>query len=533
MRRVGKGFSGRETPLFLTMMVQAQEEMGEGLANPTDPHHTPTIIQPSTSQPQKKQKPRKPKRKDTEVVVAGVNTPQSDEDSLKLKELMEFCTKLQQRVLDLEYTKTAQAQKITSLKLRVEKLEKKRGSRTHKLRRLYKVGRSARVVSSDESRITLNSTHFDADTDMFGVHDIDGDEVVVESEVAAMKKDDEVNVVEEVVSAAEETVNAATITKDEITLAQVLAELKSVKPKVTTSITATTKVILLQEPSESITTTTILSKNKGKGIIVEEPLKMKKKDQISFDEQEAIRLQAEFNKELRLAREKYEANVTLIEEWNDIQAKIDADYQIAKQIQAEEQEEFSSEVRAEGSETREESSSKRAGDELEQEKAKKQKVDEDKETAELQSLMKVIPDEEEITVDAIPLATKPPSIVDFKILKEGKISYYQYIRADGSSKRYSAFIQMLRIFDKEDLETLWKLGRIVGIKRLLDDFRVTTAKLMLLVQKLLLLVLEVNAAGMKVTTAERLQLLEEFMLTEKRSKTYQRKYKYFLKIKIT
>ncbi|GJT87335.1 zf-CCHC domain-containing protein [Tanacetum coccineum] len=66
MKRVGKGFSGRETPLFPTMMVQAQEEVGEGSANPTDPHHTPTIIQPSTSQPQKKQKPRKPKRKDTE-----------------------------------------------------------------------------------------------------------------------------------------------------------------------------------------------------------------------------------------------------------------------------------------------------------------------------------------------------------------------------------------------------------------------------------------------------------------------------------
>ncbi|GJV21788.1 hypothetical protein Tco_1370808 [Tanacetum coccineum] len=72
--------------------------------------------------------------------------------------------------------------------------------------------------------------------------------------------------------------------------------------------------------------------------------------------------------------------------------------------------------------------------------------------------MKVIPDEEEIAVDAIPLATKPPSIVDYKIIKEGKISYYQIIRADGSSKRYSAFIQMLRSFDREDLETLWKLG---------------------------------------------------------------------------
>ncbi|GJS69597.1 hypothetical protein Tco_0702438, partial [Tanacetum coccineum] len=39
------------------MMVQAQEEMGEGSANPIDPHHTLTIIPPSTSQPQKKQKP--------------------------------------------------------------------------------------------------------------------------------------------------------------------------------------------------------------------------------------------------------------------------------------------------------------------------------------------------------------------------------------------------------------------------------------------------------------------------------------------
>ncbi|GKD26996.1 hypothetical protein Tco_1233210 [Tanacetum coccineum] len=55
---VRKGFSGAVTPLFPTMMVQAQEEMGEGSAMPTDPHHTP-IIQPSTSQPQKKQSRRK------------------------------------------------------------------------------------------------------------------------------------------------------------------------------------------------------------------------------------------------------------------------------------------------------------------------------------------------------------------------------------------------------------------------------------------------------------------------------------------
>ncbi|GJS46618.1 hypothetical protein Tco_0596739 [Tanacetum coccineum] len=66
MRRVGKGFSGRVTPLFQTMVVQNQSELGEGSVMPTDPHHTPTILQPS-SQPQKKQKPRKPKIKDTQV----------------------------------------------------------------------------------------------------------------------------------------------------------------------------------------------------------------------------------------------------------------------------------------------------------------------------------------------------------------------------------------------------------------------------------------------------------------------------------
>ncbi|GJX71999.1 hypothetical protein Tco_0309170 [Tanacetum coccineum] len=70
-----------------------------------------------------------------------------------------------------------------------------------------------------------------------------------------------------------------------------------------------------------------------------------------------------------------------------------------------------------GSEVREESSSKRAGDELEQEPSKKQKMEDDKETVELQSMMEVIPDAEEVADDVIPLATKPPSIVDWKIIK--------------------------------------------------------------------------------------------------------------------
>ncbi|GJT52017.1 hypothetical protein Tco_0978174 [Tanacetum coccineum] len=168
-----------------------------------------------------------------------------------------------------------------------------------------------------------------------------------------------------------------------------------------------------------------------------------------------------------------------------------------------------SEVRAEGSEPRVEGSSKRVSTELEQESIKKQKVDEDKETTELQMLIEVVLDKEEVAIDVIPLETKPPSIVDWKIHKEGNKSHYQIIRADGSSKMYLVFNHMLKSFDREDLETLYKLvkakygstrpvedldlvlygdlktmfdphvedqGRIIGIKRLLDDLRVTAAK---------------------------------------------------------
>ncbi|GKD91047.1 hypothetical protein Tco_1366554 [Tanacetum coccineum] len=173
MKREGKCFSGRVTPLFPTMMVQALEEIGKGSASPTNSHHTPIITQPSTSQPQKKQKPRKLKRKDIEApqpsgpitniaddaftkknVTKHSNDPMlSGEDSMKLEELMELCTNLQQRVIDLETTKTTQGSEIASLKRRVKKFEKKNKLRTHKLKRLYKVGLSRRVESSDESSL--------------------------------------------------------------------------------------------------------------------------------------------------------------------------------------------------------------------------------------------------------------------------------------------------------------------------------------------------------------------------------------------
>ncbi|GJZ18284.1 hypothetical protein Tco_0554407 [Tanacetum coccineum] len=301
-----------------------------------------------------------------------------------------------------------------------------------------------------------------------------------------------------------------------------------------------------------------------------------------LDEEAAKKLQAEFDEEERLAREKNKANVALTEKKNDIQAKIKVDQLLDERLQAREQEELTIEERAKlfqqllekrrmyfaakrAEEKRNrpptkaqrrsiitelvEGSKKRAGTELEQEVVKKQKVDVEEETKQetvkLQSLMKIIPNEEEVAIDAIPLATKPPSIVDYKILKEGKIGFFQIIRADGSSKRpeegYERVLwgYLTTVFEHHVEDTVWRnlQGNKVLIWKLFDScgvhfvrfqdmhifmlvenrYPLTPATITNMLNKKLQadhLNEIVNAAGTNVTTAERLRLLKEFLLSE-------------------
>nr|GEX46805.1 hypothetical protein [Tanacetum cinerariifolium] len=84
--------------------------------------------------------------------------------------------------------------------------------------------------------------------------------------------------------------------------------------------------------------------------------------------------------------------------------------------------------------------------------------------------MEIIPNEEEVAIDVIPLVVKSSRIVDWMIYKEGKKSYYQIIRADGSSKMYMFFRQMFKSFDREDLEDLYKLVKAkYGLTRPVKD----------------------------------------------------------------
>nr|GEW45427.1 hypothetical protein [Tanacetum cinerariifolium] len=108
--------------------------------------------------------------------------------------------------------------------------------------------------------------------------------------------------------------------------------------------------------------------------------------------------------------------------------------------------------------TAQESSSKREGGKLEQKRSKKQKVEDDKKSKELKHCLEIISDDrDDVTIDATPLSSKSPTIVYYKIYKQGKKNYFQIFRADGNSQMYLIFSKLLKIFNREDLEVLWKL----------------------------------------------------------------------------
>ncbi|GJZ07188.1 hypothetical protein Tco_0540981 [Tanacetum coccineum] len=226
-------------------------------------------------------------------LLARVNTHRSDEDRLKLNELMELCEE-----------------------------------------DASKHGRINDIDANED--IYLVNVH--RDEDMFRVNDLEGDEVIVETEV-----DHEVVVETEVAS---KDVN---LSVDEVTLAQALVALKSAKPKadkvmlqepehgtITTTTAATTvttastrpkaKGLVIHEQEQA--PTSIVSsqqpsqlnvQDKGKDKMVEpEPVKkLSKKDQLMLDEELAFKLQAEEEEE-RLAREKAQQIEEVNISWDDV-----------------------------------------------------------------------------------------------------------------------------------------------------------------------------------------------------------------------
>ncbi|GJW26065.1 hypothetical protein Tco_0039876, partial [Tanacetum coccineum] len=381
------------------------------------------------------------------------------------------------------------------------------------------------------------------------------------------------------------------------TLAQTLAKLKSAKSKVviqepvqsTAKIAPSTipkaKGITFRDAGESTTRTptsvsSLSIKDKGKAKMDEPEVPLKKKDQIALDEEIARKHEAQIQVELikeerHVRKQEKEANIALIESWDNTQAMIETDFELAHRIQAKEQGEITieersrlfvelinkrkkhfTELRAEEkrkvvkSKEGTKESSKRIEDELEsdkkrarkeqkQESSKRQRMKDDKEIdehekakeddeAEMKIHMEVVQDDEGIANYAIPIATKPPIIVEYKIVKEGQKGFYHLIRAGRSTNRYSSMIRMLQNISIEYLETLWKLVKTkYGNTRPKDDYeKVFWGDLTVMfkpdikseiwrsLQEYKVTLVEYTCtAGTKVN-ATRLQLLEDLLLSE-------------------
>nr|GEZ77627.1 hypothetical protein [Tanacetum cinerariifolium] len=262
---------------------------------------------------------------DVHNLVAFLSKPTECEG---FEQIIDFLNANPIKVLDLETIKTTQALEIDSLKRGVKSLKGERGQELMGLKD-YKVGLSARVESSEDEGlgeedaskqgkiadidanedIYLVNVH--NDEDMFGVNDLDGDEVIVESE--------------DVAEQAKEFVV-------DITLAKALMEIKSAKPKA--------NKVVIQEPEQGTSTTTptkltatssrpkakglviyeqeqaptpIVSsqlpsqvKDKGKGKMLKPELvkKLSKKDQLMLDKELVFKLQAKDEEEERITKEK-------------------------------------------------------------------------------------------------------------------------------------------------------------------------------------------------------------------------------------
>ncbi|GKB63092.1 putative ribonuclease H-like domain-containing protein, partial [Tanacetum coccineum] len=269
MKRVRKGFSEDMTLYFQPVGSRSKEEMvTEPIADEAaNEENVPT--------------------QSNDPPLSRVNTLGSREDRLKLKELMKLCTKLFDRVLDLKTTKTGQAKEIASLK--------KREDASKQGRKIDDIDQDAEVTLVDETQGRYDGAQ------MFDIDVFNGEEVFVAEQIE--------KVVEEVVSTAEVSATA-TITTEEITLAQALAELRSAKPK-----------IVVQEPVQSTTKSFFTTTNT----------------------ELAFKLQAKEDEQARLAREKAEkvkeANIS----WDNVQAMIEANRLLVERLQEREQEELTNE----------------------------------------------------------------------------------------------------------------------------------------------------------------------------------------------
>nr|GEY93322.1 xylulose kinase-1 [Tanacetum cinerariifolium] len=310
-----------------------------------------------------------------------------------------------------------------------------------------------------------------------------------------------------VVTAVSETVTAAsTIIFD-------------VEPQVTAASTRRRKGVVIRDPEEESTTSSIIpadtkSKDKGKWIMVEEPKPLKKKQQVEMDEEYARKLHAELNKDIdwdvAIDHVKQKAKEDpAVQRYQVIKKKPQTEAQARKNmimylknvagfrldyfkgmsyddIRPIFEVKFNSNVdfllkTKEQMEEEESRALQSINETLAQKAAKRRKLNE--EVEDLKRHLEIMPDEDDdVYTKATPLARKVP-VVDYEIINLNTKPYYKIIRADGTHQLFTSFLTLLKNFDREDLEALWNLVKekfsTSKPKNFSDDFLLTTLEAML------------------------------------------------------
>ncbi|GKA16940.1 hypothetical protein Tco_0696777 [Tanacetum coccineum] len=269
--------------------------------------------------------------------------PGSDGGRLKLEKLMIMCTKLSKQVLNLEKEKDAQAVEILNLKKRVKKLERQRKlSMSHPRRRIY------RQVESfdddlDEEDATKQGRTSDKTKLMFKDSDFDDLDDLIDEGMAFVQEKDAKNKGKigvdntEVVNTAGEGVSTAaprtpptttTVFDDEdVTMAMVQTLIKMKEEKYKEKGVAIKDVEDYSSPIRSITTLqplpTIDPKDKAKGILQETELVEKTKKKVQKRE-----------------RQEEASKVAIADMFDEVHARINADYELAARMTQEEQEKY-------------------------------------------------------------------------------------------------------------------------------------------------------------------------------------------------
>nr|GEW51804.1 hypothetical protein [Tanacetum cinerariifolium] len=325
-------------------IAQADDAPEPSIPSPTLPTPPPQPPQdlPSTSQVKHTlpQSPQPEPQPQPQAQQQAADFPMS-----LLQEALDACVALTGRVEHLEYDKVALALEITKLKRRVKKLEKGNRVKVLKLQRLKKVGTSQRVDTSEDivmddasnqerkidemnkdDVVALMDDKKEEEAKVFENDQVQGRQAESQakiyktdmnhaSKVLSMQEDEpaEVHEVVDVVTTAKLITEVVTATSETITATstiisaaepQVLAATITVAPvRVAAASTRRRKGVVIRDPEEestisSVTPADTKSKDKGKGIMVEGPKPLKKKQHVEMDEEYARKLHAELDKDI-------------------------------------------------------------------------------------------------------------------------------------------------------------------------------------------------------------------------------------------